>query len=143
MVEGGLLVLTEDGRQVFLSNFVDSAESGTPPTLSVAGGPAVGTDQLLANLQPISEPAEGPVVGRLPPPEAGQLHGGGAGFSPYDPGDIGPGSCRSGRSRRTSWAAAASSCSAARARSGPARTGVSRSIRHHRRRRHPTTPARS
>ena len=91
VVEGGLLVLTEDGRQVFFSNFVDSAESDAPPTLSVAGGPAVGTDQLLANLQPISEPAEGSVVGRLPPPEAGQLHGGGAGFHPYDPGNLGPG----------------------------------------------------
>jgi hypothetical protein len=91
VVDGGLLVLTEDGRQVFFSNFVDSAHSGAPPTLSVAGGPVVGTDQLLANLQPISEPAEGHVVGRLPPPEAGQLHGGGAGFSPYAPGDIGPG----------------------------------------------------
>ena len=91
VVEGGLLVLTEDGRQVFLSDFVDSAESGTPPTLAVAGGPAVGTDQLLANLQPISEPAEGPVVGRLPQPEVGPQHGGGAGFSPYDPGNIGPG----------------------------------------------------
>jgi hypothetical protein len=91
VVDGGLLVLTEDGRQVFFSNFVHSAESGTPPTLSVAGGPAVGTDHLLANLQPISEPTEGSVVGRLPPPEAGQLHGGGAGFAPYAPGDIGPG----------------------------------------------------
>ncbi len=91
VVEGGLLVLTEDGRQVFLSHFVDTAESDAPPTLSVAGGPAVGTDQLLANLQLISEPAQGPVVGRLPPPEAGPLHGGGAGFDPYHPGDLGPG----------------------------------------------------
>jgi len=31
------------------------------------------------------------VVGRLPQPEVGPQHGGGAGFSPYDPGDIGPG----------------------------------------------------
>ncbi len=91
VVEGGLLVITEDGRQVYLSNFVDTAHSGTPPTLSVAGGPAVATDQLLANLQPIGEPAEGGVVGRLPPPEVGPLHGGGAGFNPYDPGNIGPG----------------------------------------------------
>ena len=91
VVEGGLLVITEDGRQVYLSNFVDAAHSGTPPTLSVAGGPAVATDQLLANLQPIGEPAEGGVVGRLPPPEVGPLHGGGAGFDPYDPGNIGPG----------------------------------------------------
>ncbi len=91
VVDGGLLVLTEDGRQVFFSNFVDSAESGTPPTVSVAGGPAVATDQLLANLQPIGEAAEGHPVGLLPPPEAGQLHGGGASFSPYSPGDIGPG----------------------------------------------------
>ena len=91
VVEGGLLVITEDGRQVYLSNFVDSAHSGTPPTLSVAGGPAIATDQLLANLQPIGEPVEGGVVGRLPPPEVGPLHGGGAGFVAYNPGDIGPG----------------------------------------------------
>ena len=91
VVDGGLLVITEDGRQVYLSNFVDAAHSGTPPTLSVAGGPAVATDQLLANLQPIGEQAEGGVVGRLPPPEVGPLHGGGAGFVAYNPGDIGPG----------------------------------------------------
>ena len=31
------------------------------------------------------------MVGRLPPPEVGPLHGGGAGFVAYNPGDIGPG----------------------------------------------------
>ncbi|MCE3247441.1 MAG: hypothetical protein K0R41_1266, partial [Geminicoccaceae bacterium] len=93
VVEGGLLVVTEDGRLVYLSGFVDSAESAPPPTLAVAGGPAVAASELLANLQPITAPAEGPVVGWLPPPPpgGGPVHGGGAGFSPYDPGDIGPG----------------------------------------------------
>ena len=91
VVEGGLLVVTEDGRLVYLSGFVDSAESGPPPTLGVAGGPAIAANELLANLQPISEPAEGPLVGWLQPPGAGPFHGGGAGFRPYDAGDIGPG----------------------------------------------------
>ena len=93
VVEGGLLVVTEDGRLVYLSGFVDSAESEPPPTLAVAGGPAVAAIELLANLQPITEPAEGPVVGgcRRRRRRRGPAHGGGAGFSPYDPGDIGPG----------------------------------------------------
>jgi Bacterial Ig domain/Domain of unknown function (DUF4114)/RTX calcium-binding nonapeptide repeat (4 copies) len=91
VVEGGLLVVTEDGRLVYLSGFVDSATSGPPPTLAVAGGAPVPADQLLADLQPIGAPAEQLMVARLVAPAAGPEHGGGAGFSPYDPGDLGPG----------------------------------------------------
>ena len=109
VVEGGLLVVTEDGRLVYLADFVQNAGSDAPITLAVAGGPPVPADQLLANLQPIAVPAEGPVVGRLPTPETGEQHGGGAGFSPYAPGDIGPGLARSGRSRRPRSGRAASS----------------------------------
>ena len=71
IAEGGLLVLTDDGRMVYVADLVDAANSEQPPTLRVAGGPAVASDTLLENLQPIAEPAQGEVVGWLPSPEAG------------------------------------------------------------------------
>ena len=52
------------------------------------------SDRLLAALEPIAEPAAadaGVAVGRLPSPEAGPAHWGGANFTAYDPGSIGPG----------------------------------------------------
>jgi Bacterial Ig domain/Domain of unknown function (DUF4114)/RTX calcium-binding nonapeptide repeat (4 copies) len=91
IAEGGLLVLTEDGRMVYVAGLVDAADSEQPPTLRVAGGPAVASDALLANLQPIVEPSEGDVVARLPVPQAGPAHAGGAGFTAYDPGTIAAG----------------------------------------------------
>jgi Ca2+-binding RTX toxin-like protein len=91
VAEGGLLVLTDDGRMVYVADLVDAANSEQPPTLRVAGGPAVASDTLLENLQPIVEPAQGEVVGRLPSPETGPQHWGGANFSPYDPGSIAAG----------------------------------------------------
>ena len=91
IAEGGLLVLTEDGRMVYLADLVDAAGSEQPPTLRVAGGPAVASDALLANLQPIAEPSEGEVVARLVAPQAGPTHAGGANFTPYDPGTIAAG----------------------------------------------------
>jgi Ca2+-binding RTX toxin-like protein len=91
VAEGGLLVLTEDGRMVYLADLVDAANSAQPPTLRVAGGPAVASDALLANLQPIAEPSEGDLVARLVAPQAGPTHAGGANFAPYDPGTIAAG----------------------------------------------------
>jgi hypothetical protein len=91
VAEGGLLVLTDDGRMVYVAGLVDAANSEQPPMLRVAGGPQVASDQLLANLQPIAEPADGEVVGLLPSPAAGSQHWGGANFSPYDPGSIAAG----------------------------------------------------
>jgi Ca2+-binding RTX toxin-like protein len=92
VVDGGLLVLTEDGRTVFLSDFAETARAEPATTLSVAGGPPVPAEQLLANLQPVEVPtAPQTTVYRYDPPDAGPLHGGGAGFDPYDPGAIGPG----------------------------------------------------
>jgi Ca2+-binding RTX toxin-like protein len=91
VAEGGLLVLTDDGRMVYVADLVEAADSGQPPMLRVAGGPAVASDALLANLQPIAAPADGEVVGRLPSPEAGPAHWGGADFAPYDPGSIAAG----------------------------------------------------
>jgi Ca2+-binding RTX toxin-like protein len=91
ITEGGLLVLTEDGRMVYVADLVAAANSGQPPTLRVTGGPSVASDVLLTNLQPLAQAAEGDVVGRLPSPQSGPEHWGGANFSPYDPGAIGAG----------------------------------------------------
>jgi hypothetical protein len=91
VAEGGLLVLTEDGRMVYVAGLVDAANSTQPPTLRVAGGPGVGSDVLLTNLQPLAQFAEGDVVGRLPSPQTGPEHWGGANFGPYDPGAIAAG----------------------------------------------------
>ena len=91
IAEGGLLVLTEDGRMVYVAGLVDAANSAQPPTLRVAGGPGVGSDVLLTNLQPLAQLAEGEVVGRLPSPQTGPEHWGGANFGPYDPGAIAAG----------------------------------------------------
>jgi Ca2+-binding RTX toxin-like protein len=91
IAEGGLLVLTEDGRMVYVAGLVDAANSAQPPTLRVAGGPGVGSDVLLTNLQPLTQLAEDEVVGRLPSPQTGPEHWGGANFNPYDPGAIAAG----------------------------------------------------
>jgi Bacterial Ig domain/RTX calcium-binding nonapeptide repeat (4 copies) len=96
IAEGGLLVLTDDGRMVYVTDLVDAANSEQPPTLRVAGGSAVASDTLLANLQPIAEPAQGELVGLLPSPQAGPQHWGGANFSPYDPGSMGAGPAPTG-----------------------------------------------
>jgi Ca2+-binding RTX toxin-like protein len=91
VTEGGLLVLTEDGRMVYVADLVAAANTAQPPTLRVAGGPPVASDVLLGTLQPLAQAAEGEVVGRLPSPQSGPEHWGGANFSPYDPGAIGAG----------------------------------------------------
>ena len=91
VVDGGLLVVTENGNIVYFAGFVDAAESDAPPTIAVAEGPPVASDRLLASLEPIAEPAAGEAVARLPSPEAGPVHWGGAEFTPYDPGALGPG----------------------------------------------------
>jgi Bacterial Ig domain/RTX calcium-binding nonapeptide repeat (4 copies) len=91
VVDDGLLIVTPDGNMIYVADFVQAAEGENPITLSVYEGPAVSGSALLANLQPIAEQADGSVVARLEPPGAGPDHGGGAGFSPYDPGNIGTG----------------------------------------------------
>jgi hypothetical protein len=90
VVDGGLLVITPDGNMAYVAGFVDAARGHMPPTLSVSDGPAVASDQLLASLQPFAVPADGGEIGRIVL-AAGPQHGGGAGFHPYTPGDIGPG----------------------------------------------------
>jgi hypothetical protein len=91
VVDGGLLVITSNGNIAYVSGFVAAAESDAPPMISVADGPAVASSRLLGSLEPIAEPAEGEVVARLLSPEAGPAHWGGASFTAYDPGAIGPG----------------------------------------------------
>ena len=88
VVDGGLLIVTPDGNMAYVADFVANAEGGAPLTLSVYEGPVVAADALLASLQPTTLTTVGQLV---PPPAAGPEHGGGAGFSPYDPGDIGTG----------------------------------------------------
>ena len=87
VVDGGLLIVTPDGNMAYVADFVANAQGDDPLTLSVYEGPAVPADQLLGSLQPIAFTN----VGQLVPPAAGPEHGGGAAFSPYDPGDIGTG----------------------------------------------------
>jgi hypothetical protein len=87
VVDGGLLIVTPDGNMAYVADFVANAQGDEPLSLSVYEGPAVSADQLLASLQPIALTT----VGQLEPPAAGPEHGGGAAFSPYDPGDIGTG----------------------------------------------------
>ncbi|MGI9434562.1 MAG: Ig-like domain-containing protein [Geminicoccaceae bacterium] len=105
-VDGGLLIVAEDGRMIFLEGFAAAAEDADPVLLSIADqGPFTGDTIMLASLDtevgrglprgdlqladgssdapnPFPEPAAGPT---------GPAHGGGAGFSPYDPGGIGNG----------------------------------------------------
>src|SRR5918996_2370619 len=71
VAEGGLLVLTDDGRMVYVADLVDAADSGQPPMLSVAGRPAGGRGEVVAHLQPIVEPAGGGGGGLLPAPATG------------------------------------------------------------------------
>jgi Ca2+-binding RTX toxin-like protein len=94
VVDGGLLVITPNGNIAYFSGFVAAADSDAPPRIAIADGPAVASNRLLDSLQPIAEPAAGEAdqaVARLPSPETGPAHWGGANFTPYDPGSIGPG----------------------------------------------------
>jgi Ca2+-binding RTX toxin-like protein len=88
VVDGGLLIVTPDGNMAYVADFVANAGGDEPLTLSVYEGPEVAADDLLASLQPTTLVTVGQLV---PPPAVGPEHGGGAGFSPYDPGDIGTG----------------------------------------------------
>ncbi len=92
VVDGGLLVVTPDGNMAYVADFVRVAQGDDPLTLSVYEGPSVAGNQLLDSLQPIAGTTlAGTTIGQLVPPAAGPEHGGGAGFSPYDPGVIGNG----------------------------------------------------
>jgi hypothetical protein len=85
VVDGDDLVITlGNGGILRLDGFFGHGE--LPPTLSVLGGPAQSASDLLAGAEqvPQVEPAAGPAA-------AAPAHGGGAGFSPFEVGDIGEG----------------------------------------------------
>ncbi len=104
-VDGGLLIIAEDGRMIFLENFVAAAENDNPATLTIADkGPFDGGTILLASIDTesssdagITQFAEAAEESPNPfeqQPAAGPdpaNDGGGAGFTPYDPGTIGTG----------------------------------------------------
>jgi|GEM_PF-5837162 len=98
-VDGGLLMISSDGRMIFLDGFAAASADPNPVTLSIDGSnPVVGV-RILAqalNADNIGSPSQVaevdlPDEALLLQPAVGQVHGGGAGFSPYDPGNIGSG----------------------------------------------------
>ncbi|MGI9494345.1 MAG: Ig-like domain-containing protein, partial [Geminicoccaceae bacterium] len=101
-VDGGLLIIAEDGRMIFLENFVAAADNDNPVTLTIADrGPFDGGTILMASIDAGSgiEESNTLIAGNqtdIPnpfgqQPAGGPEHGGGAGFSQYDPGNIGTG----------------------------------------------------
>ncbi len=98
-VDGGLLMISGDGRMIFLNGFTAASADPNPVTLSIDGSSpvlgervlefALNADEIGASLQ-TAEATLGDLA-QLLQPAAGQAHGGGAGFSPYDPGNIGSG----------------------------------------------------
>lgn len=90
VVDGDDLVITlGNGAILRLDGFFAHGE--LPPTLSVLGGPAQSATDLLAGAEqvPEVEPAAGPGA-------AAPAHGGGAGFTPFEAGDIGEGLAATG-----------------------------------------------
>lgn len=105
-VDGGLLIVAQDGRMIFLEDFVAAAEDDNPVTLTIADkGPFNGGTILLASVDAEQQATESAVqfaegeepganlfeVQPAAGPDGGASDGGGAGFSPYDPGTIGTG----------------------------------------------------
>ncbi|MEM9628350.1 MAG: type I secretion C-terminal target domain-containing protein [Pseudomonadota bacterium] len=98
-VDGGLLMISEDGRMIFLDGFTTASADANPVTLSIGGSnPVLGESVLEFALNadevtPSLQTAEATLgdLAELLQPAAGQAHGGGAGFSRFDPGNIGTG----------------------------------------------------
>jgi Ca2+-binding RTX toxin-like protein len=99
-VDGGLLMISGDGRMIFLEGFVAASADANPVTLSIDGSVPVAGERLLAQALNADEVGSFIQVARvelsdeallLQPGPGGESHGGGAGFSAYDPGSIGDG----------------------------------------------------
>ncbi len=99
-VDGGLLMISGDGRMIFLEGFVTASAGADPVTLSIDGSIPVTGERLLAQALNADEVGSSIQVAAvtlsddallLQPAAGGESHGGGAGFSPYDPGSIGGG----------------------------------------------------
>ncbi len=98
-VDGGLLMISDDGRMIFLEGFAAASAASDPVTVAIDGSTPVIGERILEfalnvdDVAPSLQFAEAPLGddAQNVQPAAGQLHGGGAGFSVYDPGDIGSG----------------------------------------------------
>jgi hypothetical protein len=96
-VDGGLLLIAEDGRMIFLDGFGQASTGDNPVTLSINGSEPVQGGRILDvaldvdQSGPSLQLADLGTVNEELFPAAGQVHGGGAGFSAYDPGTIGTG----------------------------------------------------
>ncbi|MEM7042366.1 MAG: DUF4114 domain-containing protein [Pseudomonadota bacterium] len=82
-VDGGLLMVSTEGRMIFLTDFKNAAEASDPVTISIDGSAPVDGARLLDAALTIDpgEPEGGPVV----------TDSGNASFALYDPGAIGSG----------------------------------------------------
>lgn len=99
-VDGGLLLISSDGRMIFLDGFVAASAAPNPVMLSIDGSSPVAGQSLLARVLNADEIGSSAQVAEIALPDealllqpagTGQTHGGGAGFSTYDPGGIGNG----------------------------------------------------
>lgn len=99
-VDGGLLMISGDGRMIFLDGFVAASSGDDPVTLSIDGSIPVAGGDLLARALNADEYGSSVQVAEVTVPDEalllqpagdGQVHGGGAGFSAYDSGSIGNG----------------------------------------------------
>ena len=94
VVDGGLLVITPNGNIAYFDGFADAAESDAPPMIAVAEGPrwpATGSSPLWSRSRSrrrLTLVWRSPACRRRRP---GPTHWGGADFTAYDPGSIGPG----------------------------------------------------
>ncbi len=92
-VNGNDLVVTlANGGVLVLTGFFATSE--VPVLMSVLDGPATTAEELLARAEVVAEPVpevEPAAAPPLPEPDAGTVHGGGANFSAYNQGTIGPG----------------------------------------------------
>ncbi|MDH3658426.1 MAG: cadherin-like domain-containing protein [Alphaproteobacteria bacterium] len=99
-VDGGLLLISSDGRMIFLDGFAAASAGADPVTLSIDGSsPVIGgrilefalnADEVAPSFQ-VADVALSDEALLLQPAAGGTSHGGGAGFGRYAHGNIGQG----------------------------------------------------